>query len=283
MLLERNDLQTHIIPLTFKEYTQTPFHPDQSSHIIRIQHPQPNNLVPQPSFNANSKQQPMQNSKDTSDPTIAMNMALHRLAKALMLNNQRSGKNIVQNVGKMNGISVDTRIANQHGIRNVVTARAEGNSNGSNDNQITCVNSYEEGHHHASTCTIKLKKLDVAYLQKHIQIAQKEEAGIQLTQEEFDFMDDACASEETERVQMNCTSEDTLQQASTSGTQPDNAPVYDSYGSTEVPNDETCCDNDIFNILPSDVQSTDLQTELDRTKEKLETCIIKKEKEYVVL
>ncbi|GJR10791.1 hypothetical protein Tco_0793443 [Tanacetum coccineum] len=224
----------------------------------------------------------MQNTKDTLDPTIAMNMALDRLAKALMLNNQRSGKNIVQNVGRMNGISVDTRIANQHGIRNVVTARAEGNSNGSNDNQITCVNSYEEGHHHASTCTIKLKKLDVAYLQKHIQIAQKEEAGIQLTQKEFDFMDDACASEETERVQMNCTSEDTLQQASTSGTQPDNAPVYDSDGSTEVPNDETCCDNDIFNILPSDVQSTDLQTELDRTKEKLETCIIKKEKEYVI-
>ncbi|GJY35553.1 hypothetical protein Tco_0420931 [Tanacetum coccineum] len=94
----------------------------------------------------------------------------------------------------MNGISVDTRIANQHGIGNVVTARAEGNSNGSNDNQIRCVNGYEEGHHHASTCTVKPKKLDVAYLQKQIQIAQKEEVGIQLTQEEFDFMVDACAT-----------------------------------------------------------------------------------------
>ncbi|GJZ53871.1 hypothetical protein Tco_0608756 [Tanacetum coccineum] len=183
----------------------------------------------------------------------------------------------------MNGISVDTRIANQHGIGNVVTARAEGKSNGSNDNQIRCVNGYEEGHHHASTCIVKPKKMDVAYLQKHIQIAQKEEAGIQVTQEEFDFMADACASEETKRVQTNCTSEDTLQQASTSRTQPDNAPVYDSDGLTEVPNDETCCVNDILNMLPFNVQSTDLQTELDHMKEKLETCIIKKEKEYVVL
>ncbi|GJS38429.1 hypothetical protein Tco_0563472, partial [Tanacetum coccineum] len=36
------------------------------------------------------------------------------------------------------------------------------------------------------------------------------------------------AHEETERVKVNCTSEDTLQQASTSGTQIDNALVYDS-------------------------------------------------------
>ncbi|GJW62061.1 hypothetical protein Tco_0111396 [Tanacetum coccineum] len=63
--------------------------------------------------------------------------------------------------------------------------------------------------------------------------AQKEEAGIQITQEEFEFMAAADAHEETERVKVNCTSEDTLQQASTSGTQSDNAPVYDSDGSTE--------------------------------------------------
>ncbi|GJX92134.1 hypothetical protein Tco_0345460 [Tanacetum coccineum] len=48
----------------------------------------------------------------------------------------------------------------------------------------------------------------------------------------------ADAHEETKRVKVNCTSEDTLQQASTSGTQSDNAPVYDSDGSTEGPKDE---------------------------------------------
>nr|GEZ93145.1 hypothetical protein [Tanacetum cinerariifolium] len=57
---------------------------------------------------------------------------------------------------------------------------------------------------------------DAAYLQKQMQIAQKEEAGIQLTQEEFDFMADACACEEIERVNANCTLKDNLQEASTS-------------------------------------------------------------------
>ncbi|GJT02467.1 hypothetical protein Tco_0823636 [Tanacetum coccineum] len=93
----------------------------------------------------------------------------------------------------------------------------------------------------------------------------------------------ADAYEETERVKVNCTSEDTLHQASTSGTQPDNAPVYESDGSTEVPKDEKCYDLDIFNMITREVQYTDLQTKLDRTKEKLENCIIKKEKEYAVL
>ncbi|GJV39573.1 hypothetical protein Tco_1418013 [Tanacetum coccineum] len=114
-------------------------------------------------------------------------------------------------------------------------------------------------------------------------IAQEEEAGIQSTQEEFKFMAATDAYEETERVKVNCTSEDILQQASTSGTQFDNAPVYDSDGSTKVPKDENCYNHDIYNMLTHEVQSTDLQTELDRTKEKLENCIIKKKKEYDVL
>ncbi|GJX65338.1 hypothetical protein Tco_0299681 [Tanacetum coccineum] len=91
------------------------------------------------------------------------------------------------------------------------------------------------------------------------------------------------AYEEIERVKVNCTSEDTLQLASTSGTQSDNAPVYNSDGSTEVPKDENGYDHDIFNMLTHEVQYTGLQTELDRTKEKLENCIINKEKEYAVL
>ncbi|GJX76023.1 hypothetical protein Tco_0322834 [Tanacetum coccineum] len=111
----------------------------------------------------------------------------------------------------------------------------------------------------------------------------EEEAGNQSTQKEFEFMTTADAHEKTERVKVNYTLEDTLQQASTSGTQSDNAPVYDSDGSTKVPKDENCYDHDIFNMLTHEVQYTDLQTELDRTKEKLENYIIKKEKEYTIL
>ncbi|GKB99804.1 hypothetical protein Tco_0985941 [Tanacetum coccineum] len=42
------------------------------------------------------------------------------------------------------------------------------------------------------------------------------------------------ACEETERANANCTLENNLQQASTSGTQSDKAPVYDSDGSAEL-------------------------------------------------
>nr|GFA19340.1 hypothetical protein [Tanacetum cinerariifolium] len=42
--------------------------------------------------------------------------------------------------------------------------------------------------------------------------------GIQSIQEEFEFMTTADAHKETNRVKVNCTLEDTLQQASISGT-----------------------------------------------------------------
>ncbi|GJY94985.1 retrovirus-related pol polyprotein from transposon TNT 1-94 [Tanacetum coccineum] len=77
---------------------------------------------------------------------------------------------------------------------------AEGNGNGINGNPIRCYNCRGEGHY-ASNCTVKLMKRDVAYLQTKLQIAQKDE--------------------------------DNLQQASTSGTQSDKAPVNDSDGSAE--------------------------------------------------
>ncbi|GKB90729.1 zf-CCHC domain-containing protein, partial [Tanacetum coccineum] len=267
-------------PLALMANTQTPFHKDHSSHITYIQHTQPNNnFVQQPLFNTNYMPQPMQNPEDSSDLTTAMNMTLALLAKAFKVNtiptnnNQRSsliprnnqiaqsGMNMSQDI-KMQ--MVDDNVGNQYGNGDFVTASAEGNGNGINGNPIRCYNCRGEGHY-ASNCTVKPRKRDAAYLQQQLQIAQEEEAGIQSTQEECKFMAAADAYKETERVKVNCTLEDTLQQASLSGTQSDNAPVYDSDGSTEVPNDENCYDNDIFK------------------KEKLENCIIKKEKEYAIL
>ncbi|GJR62556.1 retrovirus-related pol polyprotein from transposon TNT 1-94 [Tanacetum coccineum] len=156
-----------------------------------------------------------------------------------------------------NGLSVVPGIANQHGNGNVVAARAEGNANGNNGNQIRCYNCQGEDHL-ACNCTVKPGKQDAAYLQKQMQIALKEEAGIQLTQEEFDFMADAGAYEEIERVNANCTLKDNLQQASTSGTQTDKAPVYDSDESAEVHHSENCYDNDIFNMFTQEEQYTEL-------------------------
>nr|GEW72350.1 hypothetical protein [Tanacetum cinerariifolium] len=128
---------------------------------------------------------------------------------------------------------VDDNVENQYGNGNVVTVPAEGNSNGINGNLIRCYNCRGEGYY-ASNYTVTPRKRDAVYLQQQLQIAQEEEAWIQSTQEEFEFMATADAYEENERVKVNCTSEDTLQHASTSGTQSDNDPVYDSDGSTWI-------------------------------------------------
>ncbi|GJV62380.1 hypothetical protein Tco_1468480 [Tanacetum coccineum] len=70
-------------PLALMANTQTPFHPDHSSLITYIQHPQPNNnFVPQPSFDTNYLQHPMQNPRDISNPTTALDMALEFMSKA---------------------------------------------------------------------------------------------------------------------------------------------------------------------------------------------------------
>ncbi|GKD79242.1 reverse transcriptase domain-containing protein, partial [Tanacetum coccineum] len=79
-------------------------------------------------------------------------------------------ENAVQNVGYLAGQNVHWNV-------NVVAARAEGNSNKINGNQIRCYNCRGEGHY-ASNCIVKPRKRDAAYLQTQLQIAQKDEAGI---------------------------------------------------------------------------------------------------------
>ncbi|GJV53324.1 hypothetical protein Tco_1449065 [Tanacetum coccineum] len=212
-------------PLELMANTQTPFHPDHSSHITYIQHPQPNkNFFQQPSFNTNYMQQPMQNPKDISDPTTRLDMALELMYKAFKLNNitltnnnQRSSSNpwysqIAQSSMNIDQdrhmLMVDDNIGNQfrenavqnvghlHRNGNVASARAEGNSNEINENQIRCYNCRG--------------------------------VGIQLNYEEFDFMASIGAYDEIEKVTANCNLQDNLQQTPTSGTQFDKAPIYDS-------------------------------------------------------
>nr|GEW71458.1 hypothetical protein [Tanacetum cinerariifolium] len=211
----------------------------------------------------------MNTSQDIKMQMVDDNVGNQVRHNAVQNDGNEVGQNAVQNLGiqiveNMNRLSVVSKISNQYGNRNVVTAPAEGNGNGINGNLIRCYNCRGEGHY-ASNCTVKPRKHDVAYLQQQLQITQEEEAMIQSTQEEFKFVAAADAYEETGRVKVNSTSEDTLQQASTLGIQSDNALVYNSDGSTEVPKDENCYDHDIFNMLTHEGQYTDLQTELDRT------------------
>nr|GEV46508.1 hypothetical protein [Tanacetum cinerariifolium] len=89
--------------------------------------------------------------------------------------------------------------ANLNGNGNLVAAHAEGNATGPNGNQIRCYNCRKVGYF-ARNCTVRPRRRDAAYLQTHLLIAQKEE------------------------------------QASTSGTQTDKAPIYDLDGSSEIDN-----------------------------------------------
>nr|GEV87293.1 hypothetical protein [Tanacetum cinerariifolium] len=128
------------------------------------------------------------------------------------------------------------RNANQNANGDLVAACAEGNAAGHNGNQVRCYNCRGVGHF-VRNCTVRTTIRDDAYLRTQLLIAQKEEAGIQLQAEEFDLMVAAADLDEIEEVNANCILMANLWQASTSGTQIDKAPVYDSDGSAENDND----------------------------------------------
>nr|GFD49091.1 hypothetical protein [Tanacetum cinerariifolium] len=62
--------------------------------------------------------------------------------------------------------------------------------------------------------------------------------------------------DDIEEVNANCILMANLQQASTSGTQSDNTPVYDTDGSAEV--HKNYDDNEIFNMFTQEEQYTEL-------------------------
>nr|GEY13311.1 hypothetical protein [Tanacetum cinerariifolium] len=136
-----------------------------------------------------------------------------------------------QNAGNMTGYNDNGLIGvqgngnqNRIGNGNLVAARAEGNAAGQNGNQIRCYNCRG--------------------------------LGIQLQAEEFDLMAAAVDLDEIKEANENCILMANLQQASTSGTQTDSAPIYDSDGSAEV--HENCDNNEIFNMFTQEEQYTQL-------------------------
>nr|GEU55356.1 hypothetical protein [Tanacetum cinerariifolium] len=162
-----------------------------------------------------------------------------------------------QNAGNLTGYNDVQNIRNQNGNGNLVAARAEGNAAGHNGNQIRCYNCRGVGHY-ARNCTVRPRRRDAAYLQTQLLIAQKEEAGIQLQAKEYDLIAAVADLDEIEEVNANCILMANLQQASTSGTQTDRAPIYDSDGAAEVHNYKNCDNNEIFNMFTQEEHYTDL-------------------------
>nr|GEW05383.1 hypothetical protein [Tanacetum cinerariifolium] len=137
-----------------------------------------------------------------------MNMGQDRQMQMVRGNDENQFRQYAgQNVGNLNGYNdvQNVRDQNPNGNGNLVAARAE----------------------------VRPMRRDAAYLQTQLLIAQKEEAGIQLHAEEFDLMAAAADLDEIKKVNANCILMANLQQASTSSTQTDKAPVYDSDGSAE--------------------------------------------------
>nr|GFC34906.1 hypothetical protein [Tanacetum cinerariifolium] len=100
---------------------------------------------------------------------------------------------------------------NQNRNGNVLAAWAKGAGNGNNENQIRCYNCKGMGRL-AKNCTVRPRRRDVAYLQTWLLIAQKEKAGIQLQDEEFNLMADAGDLDEIEKVNANYILMENLQQ-----------------------------------------------------------------------
>ncbi|GKD28732.1 hypothetical protein Tco_1239510, partial [Tanacetum coccineum] len=81
---------------------------------------------------------------------------------------------------------------------------------------------------------------------------------IQLQAEEFDLMAAAADLDKIEEVNENYILMANLQHASTSGTQTDKAPIYDSDGSAQVQLHDKCYNDEIFNMFTQEEKYTEL-------------------------
>nr|GFB15190.1 hypothetical protein [Tanacetum cinerariifolium] len=169
------------------------------------------------------------------------------------------------------------------GNGNLVAARAEGNAARQNRNHIRCYNCRGVGHY-VRNCTFRPRRRDAAYLQTQLLIAQKEEVGIQLQVEEYDLMAAAADLDEIEEVNANYILMVNLQQASTSKTQTDSAPVYDSDGSAENDNDVISEDTSMeqggetVEQHPTNFEETHLNKQLSKEKSTVSFLLEEKKK-----
>ncbi|GJT63900.1 integrase, catalytic region, zinc finger, CCHC-type containing protein [Tanacetum coccineum] len=255
-------------PLALMENSNNPynylvFHPDQPSPSTYMKQPLPDiNYNPQPSFNQNYMQQPMIDPEDITDPITAMNMALVLMAKAFKLNystptnnNQRISSNPHNRQIAQPGMNMgQDRQMQMVGVQNVV-------------NQVVQNAVRNLGVKNVGIQNGLIVVLGIANQNPNVNgnvVAARAEGnangnnGIQLQAEEFDLMAAAADLDEIEEVNANCILMANLQQASTSGTQTDKAPVYDSDGSAEVHNYDNCYDNEIFNMFTQEEQYTEL-------------------------
>ncbi|GJY44548.1 hypothetical protein Tco_0432761, partial [Tanacetum coccineum] len=191
-------------------YNYLVFHQDQPSQIAYMQQPLPNNnFIPQPSFNQNYMQQLMINPEDISDPTTSINLALVPMAKAFKLNystptnnNQRISSNLRNRQIAQPGINM----GQDRQMQMVV---------GNGRNQFRLYNGQNVRKQNGYNAVHSFRNQVVHNAVQNLAARAKGDL------------------DEIEEVNENCLLIANLQQASTSGTQTDKAPVYDSDGLAE--------------------------------------------------
>nr|GEY76622.1 hypothetical protein [Tanacetum cinerariifolium] len=210
----------------------------------------------QSSFNQNYLQKPMSNPEDITDPTTAMNMVLGLMAKAFKLNNSTPTNN-------------NQRISSNPRNRQI----AQPGMNMGQDKQMLMVggNGGNQFRQYAGQNARNPARYNDVVGNQVIQNAVKNPRvqnvgnqngliGVQGNgnQNQIGNCNLVAAPDldEIKEVNANCILMANLQQASTSGTQTDSAPVYDTDGSAEV--HENCDDNEIFNMFTQKEQYTKL-------------------------
>nr|GEX00633.1 retrovirus-related Pol polyprotein from transposon TNT 1-94 [Tanacetum cinerariifolium] len=174
----------------------------------------------------------MTNPEDITDPTTAMNMALALMAKAFKLNYSTPTNN-------------NQRISSNPRNRQI----AQPGMNMGQDRQMQMVGG-NSGNQFRQYAGNPGGYNDVIGNQNQIG------NGNLVAAQEYDLMAAAADLDEIKEVNANCILMANLQQASTSSTQTDSAPIYDTNGSAKV--HENCDDNEIFNMFTQEEQYTEL-------------------------
>ncbi|GJX50173.1 hypothetical protein Tco_0277018 [Tanacetum coccineum] len=183
-------------------------------------------------------------------------------------------------------------IANQHGNGNVVSARAEGNSNRINGNPIRCYNYQGEGHY-ASNCTqastagtqtYSAPVYDSDGLAKSLSAHQEIHKIIK--DKILPIVNQVDARVQNFKIQFSKEAAKFVQDFKSLAKEADESLAKHKALELEI----ECLLRAVVNQLimsivqnNSVVDASNLQTELERTKERFENCIIKKEKEYAKL
>nr|GEU47790.1 integrase, catalytic region, zinc finger, CCHC-type, peptidase aspartic, catalytic [Tanacetum cinerariifolium] len=224
-------------------------HNNQSSSSTHSQQSFPinNKYNPQPSLNQNFMQPPMTSVEDINDPTEAMNVALILFVKAFQLttptnNNQRTSSNPRNRQIAQPGMNMSQDRQSQNIRGN------GGNQFGQYAGQVAQnqqgYNAWQNGGIQVTQNAVQNPGVQNGSNQNGLVVVpgivnQNGTGNIVAAraEEEFNFMAAAGDLDEIEEANANCILMANLQHASTSGTQLDKAPVYDTDDLTEFLNE----------------------------------------------